>query len=284
VNVLIVGGTSALGSALKPVLSEFSHVVTGGRRDGDDVHIDLNGPVEEMCVPEGLDAVIHTAAQFGGTSDADMLATEAVNVLGTLKLCQAAVRAGVKHFVLISSMSACVKETSEYYGIYALSKRQSEDVARLYCTYRSMPLAIVRPSQIYGNQDEFRRHQPFIYAMVDKAEKGENITIYGSHDAIRNYIHVDDVATVIAKVILDKVEGTYASVHPVDRTYSQIADAAFAAFGVTGRVHFLTDKPDIPDNVFEQDDSLYRRIAFYPRISIEEGMKQIALYRRTPRG
>jgi UDP-glucose 4-epimerase len=277
VSVLIVGGTSALSLALTPVLAAGGPVLTAGRR-GCDVHLDLGD--ESLSLPPGLDAVVHTAAQFGGSSDAEILATETINVLGTLKLCQAAARAGVRQVVLISSMSACVTEDSPYFGIYALSKRQSEDVARLQCAAHALPLAILRPSQIYGNQEEFRRHQPFVYAMADRAQRGDDIEIYGSHDARRNYLHADDLSAIVAAVIRDRVEGTYACTHPVDVTYSEMAAAAFAAFGAGGRVRFRADKPDIPDNVFGTDDALYARIGLYPGISMRDGMQRLAQHRR----
>src|SRR4029077_13208364 len=122
---------------------------------------------------------------------------EDVNVLGTLKLCQACTRAKVKHLISISSTSAYLMPASPYYSIYSLSKKQSDEVAQLFCSSFGLPCAILRPSQIYGSEDTFRKHQPFLYTAIDRAERGEEITIYGDHDALRNYIHVDDVCQII---------------------------------------------------------------------------------------
>ena len=66
--------------------------------------LDLTAPAEEMRLPDGVDVVIHTAAHFGGKSPAEIQAAEDVNVMGTLKLCQASVRAKVQHFVFISTI------------------------------------------------------------------------------------------------------------------------------------------------------------------------------------
>ncbi len=264
---------------MKPVCSEFSEVITAGRKDCD-ITLDLNDPIENISLPNDIDVVIHTAAHFGGKTEDEILEAENVNVLGTLKLCQAVVQTNAKMFVLISSIFSCLKNNSEYYGIYALSKRHSEELAQFYCSTHSLPLAILRPSQIYGNGDSFRRHQPFFYTIVDKAEKGEDITIYGSNDALRNYIHIDDLTNIIARVVQNKVEGIYPCTHTTDVTYSQVAKAAFLAFNSKANVHFLKAKADIPDNIFETDASLYEKIGFYPQISIEEGIKQIAQYRQ----
>ena len=277
-KILIIGGTSSIANALKTFFFESVEIITAGRKECD-ITLNFNDPFEEINFPDDLDVVIHTAAHFGGKAAKDILDAECINVLGTLKLCQAAVRAKAKHFILISSIFASLRESSEHYNIYSLSKKHAEEVARFYSSGYSLPLTILRPSQIYGNEDRFRVHQPFLYTMIDKAEKGEDITLYGSNDAVRNFIHIDDLTNIIVKVIECKVEGTYACMYTADLTYSQIADAAFSAFNRKGVVRFLKDKPNIPDNIFEKDDSLYKKIGFYPQISIEEGMRKIAVYR-----
>ena len=278
-KILIIGGTSSVGLALKPVLSEFGEVLTAGRRDCD-IQLDLNDPAGKVSFPDGLDAVIHTAAHFGGKGAEDILEAEYVNVLGTLKLCREAVRSKAGHFVLISSMFTCLHENSPFFGIYALSKRHSEETAGYYCSVHPLLLSVLRPSQIYGNEERFRRHQPFFYQMIDGAEKGEDILLYGSHDPQRNYIHIDDLTAVIARVVKDRVEGTYACAHPQDSSYARIAGAAQRAFGKGGTVRYLRDKDDIPDNIFEKDDTLYRKIGFYPQVSVEEGIAGIVSFRR----
>jgi nucleoside-diphosphate-sugar epimerase len=279
-KILLVGGTSSLGRALKPVFSEFSEVITAGRKNCD-INLDLNDPIEKISLPNNMDAVIHTAAHFGGKTAKEILEAESVNVLGTLKVCQAAVQAKTNLFILISSIFSCLNRNSAHYSIYALSKKHSEELAEFYCSTHSMPLTILRPSQLYGNEENFRVHQPFFYTIIDKAEKGEDITLYGSNDALRNYMYIDDMVNIIVKVVQNKVEGTYSCVHPTDISYSHIAKAAFSAFNRTGKVSFLKERTDIPDNIFEKDDSLYKKIGFYPQVSIEEGMRRIALFRRT---
>jgi len=277
-RILIVGGTSSLAQALKPVLSEFAEVITAGRA-GCDVYLDLSDREEDIELPKGVDVVINTAAHFGGNSFEEMFQAETVNVLGALKVCQVSKTAHVRHLVHISSTSAYVEVTSDYYGIYALSKRHSDEAVKLFCSSFSLPCTILRPSQIYGNENTFRKHQPFLYAAIDKAEKSEDITIHGANDALRNYIHIDDFTKIISAVVIKQVEGLYACTNPIDIRLSQIANAAIGAFCSSGRVIFLKDMEDIQDNVFPYSDSLYRTIEYFPRISIEEGVKRIAAYR-----
>jgi nucleoside-diphosphate-sugar epimerase len=276
-RILLVGGMSSISRALIPKLLEFGEVITAGRTNCD-ITLDLNNLNEEIKFPSEIDIVINTAASFGGISAKEILETENVNVLGTLRLCEAAKVKHVKHFILISSIFATLNANSKNYSIYALSKKHSEDIARYYCTLNKLPLCILRPSQIYGIGDEFRKHQPFFYLMIDKAQNNEDIELFGTNDPKRNYIYIDDLTNIIVRVIHNNIEGTYSCVHQRDLTYSEIAMAAFKAFNTNGKVLFLKDQPDIPDNIFEIDNYLYNKIGFYPEISIEEGINKIATH------
>ena len=254
-------------------------MVTAGRT-GCDVYFDLCDPIEKIELPKDIDVVINTAAGSGGVSFEEMFETENVNVLGVLKLCQLCQQAHIKQLIMISSIFSCLDKSSSFYSIYSLSKRHSDEVAQLYCSMFDVPLVILRPSQFYGVGELYRKNQPFLYGMIDKAEKGGDILLYGSNDALRNFIHVEDVAKIIALVIERKVEGIYTCMNVDNVSYSEVATAAIVAFESKSDIRFLKEKSDIPDNIFEQDDSLYRLIGYYPQISIMLGMKKEAAHRR----
>ncbi len=279
-KVLIVGGHSALGVALKVALSEFCEVVTGGRNSCD-VHVDLAEGPEEMEIPTNLDVVINTAAHFGGASYNQLSDAININVLGTLRLCEKAAKMGAKHFIQVSSIFASIGQGFASYSPYALTKRYSEDVAVMHCATNSLPLCIVRPSQIYGETENFRRHQPFLYHIIDQAQAGRDIIIYGSHDALRNYIFIEDLTDVLRRVVQLRLEGIYNCQYVQDYSYSTVANAAFEAFGRHGKVSFDITRDDLADKIFHKNFSLYERIGFYPKISIQEGLNRIASSRRT---
>jgi nucleoside-diphosphate-sugar epimerase len=278
-KILIVGGTSSLAHALQPMLSEFAEVITAGRTKCD-VHLDLSDPVKDIVLPEDIDVVINTAAHFGGNDIGCMYDAVNVNVMGTLRLCTASHRAGVKHLIGISSTSAYLDETSDYFGFYALSKRQSDEVLQLLCSSLSMPYTILRPSQLYGNDDSFRRHQPFLYTSLDRAQKGEDLIIYGSRDALRNFLHVDDFCRVIIQVITNRITGLYACTNPVNVSLSQVAYAAINAFSSSSKVIFANEKKEISDNVFSYDESIYKKTSCFPKVKLSDGLKRIVACRR----
>ena len=50
-KILIIGGTSSIAKTLKPILSEFSEVLTAGRKDCD-ITINLNNTEQAIIFPE----------------------------------------------------------------------------------------------------------------------------------------------------------------------------------------------------------------------------------------
>lgn len=270
-KILLVGANSALARVAKPLLAQEHEVVTAGRH-GCDMVCDLTKAID---ITNGFDVVINFAAAFSGNSDQEIQAAEQTNALGALRLCIAAARGKVKHIIMISSMSAVHERDSPYYSIYAITKRQGDELADFYCGENKIPLTILRPTQIYGDDRSFSIHQPFFWYVVDQASKGEQIHIYGKHDALRNYIHALDLAEIISQVITTRTTGTFGCMYPDDISFSEIAHTAQRVFQKGGEIVFLSDKPDVPDNIFKKDTSIYNKINYRPQISMEEGLKRI---------
>lgn len=274
-KILIVGGNSSLGLALKTKLSQTHTVITAGRKHCD-LALDLANDISNIILPSEIDVIIHTVAHFGGKKAEEIYAAEQINVLGTLKLCEAAANAGVKHFIFISSIFAGLPADAPNYSAYAMSKRQAEEVATYFCKQFELPLTIVRPSHLYGVQPALRNHQPFFYNLLDQARRGENINLYGTNDPVRNYLFVDDLCEIIERVASKQLTGLFPCTFLKDVTYSEIARTAYSVFKTVGQVNFLRDKPNIPSFSYEKSDDLYHMINFFPKIDLESGIRIIA--------
>lgn len=277
-RVLIIGGSSVIGKALAARLADIAEVRLAGRRDAD-LYFDLSEWREIPDVQESFDVVIHVAADFGGSQDEDFVRAELVNSVGTLSVCSLARRTQAKHFVLISSIFATYALGDQHYGIYALSKRHGEEVAQLFCAKRGIGLSILRPTQVYDDEGACRRHQSLFYLVADRAQGGQEIVFYGTHDAWRNYLHIEDLAEICLRVVARRCTGIYACAHPRSVRLTEIASAAFAAFEQSEKVRFLTDKPDLADVPEIRDYALYDCVEYYPRIDIVQGYRRIKEYR-----
>lgn len=279
-TIFVIGGNATLAQAVLPRLKQDYEVITAGRRDCD-VFCDIDA---EVTIPSHVDAVVNFAASFGGHSDEQITTAVQTNVLGVLKICEAAKAAGVEHVVTISSMFAALSESDPQYSIYGLTKRQGDELAAFYCARNDMPLTILRLPRIYGDSDVFAKGQPFLYQLIDKAQNGEDIVLYGAHDAQRAYMHTIDVAEILARAIDKRAQGVYTCLYQSEDTYSHIAATAQAVYDEGGAVSFLQEKPNTPDDVALYDGTLYEAIDYQPTVSIEDGIKRIKQYREQHNG
>jgi len=273
-KILIVGSNAALSESLIPILSKEYEVIKAARENAD-LCLDLE---KEINIPVDIDVIINVAAYFD-TDTSNIIKAYEANTIGVLKLCLEAKKQKIKHFIQISSASAYASSSSPYYTQYAISKRHADEIVDYFCNVNKIPLAVIRPSQIYGDSNSFRRNQPFFYTMIDRAECGEDITIYGAHDPLRNYIHADDVAYSIYEVIKQRIEGIFSCMYPQNTSFAEIAETALCVYNSNGKVVFLKEQKDIPDNIFEKDLHLYEAINRFPQIDLKIGIKRIKDFR-----
>lgn len=278
-RIAVVGGASALARRLIPVLRVGHEVVTLGR-SGCDVPCDLLDSVDSIAIPEPVDAVVHLAAASYASTPQDMVRMVETNAVGTLKVCIAAEKAGARHLVLVSSVYAALTKGSLHHNLYSITKRQSEELAAEFCRRSALLLTVLRAAPLYGVEEAFRHHQPFLYDVADRAEEGRDIHLFGKRDALRNYLHANDMARVIQGVVERAPGGVYCCTFPRDFGLSEIAAAAQEAFGRGGNIVFLEDEPDVPDNIFGNCTDLYDIIGFRPGVDIREGMRHLARYRK----
>ena len=269
-RVLAVGGNSLLARSLLPLLNSFAEVITAGR-SGCDVDIDLTWPKGRINLPADVNVVVNLAASFGGGGD-DLASLLETNALGPYKLAQACVDAKVPRLVQISTIFSRLEESSDFFNGYALSKKLMEELLSFYSKKSGLKLTSLRPAQIYGAGEGSRKHQPSIYRMLDQAQNDSDIVIYGSNDALRNFMHVDDVAEVISRLVELEIEGSYDCLSLSNIKLSEIGNAALKAFGSNRAVLFDDSQLDIPDNTFEISTTVFDKIGFTPRITMEAGL------------
>lgn len=274
-NVLIVGATSMIGKALANRLIEAGDIVRKAGRRKADIIFDLANWRDIPNVQEAFDVVVHVATDFGGSDDQDAVRAELVNAVGTLTVCTLAKRVQAQHVILMSSLSVMYQAGDRYFGIYALSKRHAEDVARWYCGNHGVGLTILRPSQVYDDQGISRRHQNLLYTVADCAEANDEVIFHGTHDARRNYIHLNDLTEVAARVIQQRRLGEFVCAHPQSVRLSEMAKAAYAAYGADREARFLPEKPALSDLPSIHDFEVYGLIGYHPQIDLQEGYRRI---------
>jgi dihydroflavonol-4-reductase len=175
---------------------------------------DLLDPSSLSRLPEVVDVVVHLVGggKVSTVGDAGLAELRRLNVETTANLLRALPRPPSK-LVLFSSVSAqgirdgeVVREDTpcEPHSPHEIAKRESEELAEAWCAQHGVPLAILRPAQVYGPGDE----RSEIPAMLRLLRAGV-FPIFGSGDNLMvPMIHVSDVVELTLRAMALDFSGT----------------------------------------------------------------------------
>jgi len=271
-NILIVGSRSMVGRRLKRRLGGPFAVRTAGRDGTADIQFDL---AAEFVPPRNIDAfdvVIHCAASFGGDGLDEAVGNEVVNAVGSLRTVQLAKAAGCRHLISINSISMYDHPENQYFGSYGLSKKHGHENVLWACRQIGMACTSLVVSQLYDEKGEARRHQPFLYHIVDCARAGAEVQLFGRANPRRNFLFVEDLAAVVEGVIEQRILGTFPVLADESPTLSEVAETAFRVFGTPARIRMVTDKPDARTVYLPEDRAIYARIGLNGTTGLESGL------------
>jgi dihydroflavonol-4-reductase len=211
-TVMLTGATGFLGSAVARALVARGHAVRALVREGTPRDV-LEGVAPLECVPgdltdpasvaravEGCGAAIHCAADYRiWVPDPDRM--RAVNVAGTEAVMRAALAAGLRRVVHVSSVAtlkprpdgapateADAARPEEAIGPYKRSKTEAERLVERLARDEGLPAVVVNPSTPIGPRD--RRPTP-TGRVVLEAARGRMPAFV---DTGLNLVHVDDCA------------------------------------------------------------------------------------------
>jgi nucleoside-diphosphate-sugar epimerase len=163
-RVLLTGATGFVGSHIAGAFVEAGYEVLCGVRASSDmrwisdlpierVSLDLKGGAEGLPrAVENADLVVHTA---GITRARRVEDYHSVNAEGTRRLAVAAFEAGVRRFVLISSLAARGPDdpTKDDHPESAYGRSKLEAEAYLRSLGGRMEAVVLRPAAVYGPRD-----------------------------------------------------------------------------------------------------------------------------------
>jgi nucleoside-diphosphate-sugar epimerase len=158
-RVLITGATGFVGSHVVQAFAEAGYEVRCGVRASSDprwisdferVPLDLTGQPEDLRrAVKNVDLVVHAAGITRARRAEDY---HSINAGGTLGLAAAALEAGVRRFVLISSLAARGPDGhARPASAYGRSKLEAE--AHLRSLGGRMEAVALRPAAVYGPRD-----------------------------------------------------------------------------------------------------------------------------------
>ena len=316
-RVLVTGASGLLGGAVAAAVMEAGHEVRTLQRRPSSVAgaEDVLGSVTDANAVaravDGVDGIVHLAAKVSLAGDPAEF--DEVNVVGTVRLLQAALASGAGRFVYVSSPSVAHSGSSIVgddalpadpllaRGDYARTKATAE-LAALAADSAELAVVAVRPHLVWGPGDT-----QLVARIVDRASRGR-LPLLGHGAALIDTTYVDNAASAIAAALerAPEVHGnSYVITNGEPRPVAELLAGMCAAAGVRApnwsvpagvargagslieavwRVRPGTDEPPMTRFLAEQLSTAHwfdqRRtraeLQWEPAVSLDEGFRRLA--------
>ncbi len=223
-KALVTGGAGFIGSHLVDrLLSEGYRVaimddLTSGKIQNLNTaatfyHTDItHSGLDEIFSREQPDLVFHLAARVSVTSSTLHPVDNAeVNVMGTLKLLDAARKVGMEKFIFASTGGAiygnpdenpCSEQTpADPISPYGLSKYIAEQYIALFHRLYRLNYTNLRYGNVYGPRQDAEGEAGVIPIFIHAMLEGNRPRIFGEGDQERDFVYVDDIVEANMRAI-----------------------------------------------------------------------------------
>ena len=235
----------------------------------------------------GIDYISHQAAlRSVARSVEDPVASNDVNVTGTLGLLIAAKEAGVKRLVYASSSSAygnCEQfpqtETipPDPISPYAVSKLAAEYYCRMFSITMGLETASLRYFNVFGpRQNPESKYSAVIPAFIDSVIKDKPCIIHGDGSQSRDFTFVSNVVDAnLAALTTEKAAGMVFNVAcGEEHSVIEIADAIKKDLGKNIEHIFEGRRPADVDRTSADISRLKDILGIQKQVSFYEGLKR----------
>jgi nucleoside-diphosphate-sugar epimerase len=315
-NILITGASGFVGKPLCAELFRGGHAIRAGSRsfnaefhDFEQVMIGaMDGGTDWSAAVVGVEVVIHLAARVHVMDDraTDPLAEfRKVNVQATLKLASQAVAAGVKRFVLVSSVKVNGESTlpgqpfteadAPYpQDAYGLSKHEAELGLRQIAAESGMEVVIIRPPLVYGPGVKAN-----FAAMMRWLRRGVPLPLGAIHNQ-RSLVALDNLVDLIVTCLVHSAAAnqTFLISDGEDVSTTELLQRMGQALGCPARLipvpaswlklaAAMVGKQDVAQRLcgsLQVDIEKTRRLlGWTPPVSLDEGLRRAAAGGGLPR-
>lgn len=306
-RVVVTGGAGFIGASLVRALEASGSVdevvVVDDLSTGDAAALGgtgarlLQGSVLDPDLLDealrGAAAVVHLAALASVPhSVADPVRCHEANATGTLRVLDAARRAGAVHTVVASSAAVYGEDPTspKHEGLapdprspYAASKVAAEASALAFAACYGMPVLALRFFNVYGpGQDADHAYAAAVPAFVTAALAGRAVPVHGDGMQTRDFVYVDDVAAVLVDAVLRRV-GAAGPVNLAFGTPQTLLDVVAALGVVLGHEPEVVHEPLRAGDVRDSRADAGRLHTLFPELvptPFIEGLRETVAWHR----
>ncbi|MBK1830793.1 NAD-dependent epimerase/dehydratase family protein [Verrucomicrobiaceae bacterium R5-34] len=294
-KILVTGGAGFIGSHIvehfqgkAEEIRVLDNLRTGYRENLDGLdHTFIEGSITDRALVkqavEGVDYIFHMAAMVSvPESMAKISECVEINVNGLLNVLEEASAAQVKKLVFASSAAnygdnPTVPKVETMYpepkSPYAITKLDGEYYLEMFRTEGLLQTTSVRFFNVFGpRQDPKGAYAAAVPIFIEKAVKGENITVFGDGEQTRDFIYVKDiVGALVFAATTEGVHGTYNAGYGGQITINDLANNILASAGTDSKlVHGPERAGDVKHS--RASSEKLRAAGWQPQHTLEEGL------------
>lgn len=254
-RILITGASGYLATKLADALSDIDCTIIRlsrtkglGAISSKAKIVDIDGDIRTKEIwkqtLEGVDIIYHFAAQTSVyVAKDDPYVDLQANVVPMLNLLETCRNKDLNPIILFPGTvteagiveSLPVAETCKDspITIYDMHKLIAENYLKYYCHKKWVRGATLRLANVYGPGPSGNAGRSVLNMMIQKALAGEDLTVYGKGDCLRDYIYVEDVirAFLVAEKNIAKLNGKHFIIgsgqgHTIAEAINLVADQA----------------------------------------------------------
>jgi UDP-glucuronate 4-epimerase len=229
--------------------------------------------VDELVAAHGITRIVHLAALQVPLVAADPVLGAEVNVIGTLRVLEAARRSSTVRGVVYASSSAAFGSAGDWghaETLYGVFKVCNEETARFYARDYDTPSVGLRPCVVYGPNRDQGLSAAITHALK-AAVLGVEYTI--PFRGLIDLQYVEDVAAAFVATALADQSG--APVYDLHGDLLEVADLVpaieLAVPGAAGRISVGSDP--VPGRVEFDDAELRAALGPLPKTSLADGIQ-----------
>jgi UDP-glucose 4-epimerase len=295
-KVLVTGGAGFIGSNLARLLLERGHEVTvldnlsSGYRQNLDlmpaarfVEGDVRDEQALDRAAEGAEAIFHLAASVGNTRSIEHpLLDSEINVLGTLKVLEAARRRGTRKVVFSSSAGIFgelktlpIREDHpvDPDSPYGASKLGAEKLCLAYAKLYPLECVCLRYFNVYGVNQRYDAYGNVIPIFAHRMLGGMPLTVFGDGEQTRDFVNVRDVAEANYRAAVTRgLSGAFNIASGTRITINRLIELMAQASGITPQVeHGPPRSGDVRDSLADLTQAR-ERLGYEPVVELGAGL------------
>lgn len=137
------------------------------------------------------------------------------------------------------------------------------------------PLAILRPSLLYGATDPHNGYGPNRFRRL--AASGADIVLFGKGEERRDHVYIDDVAEITSRVVRHKSQGTLNIATGMVASFYEIAEMVAAQFSPSPAIKTTERQGPLPHGGYRPFDISACQAAFpdFQYMALPEGVARI---------